>query len=436
MKQSYIKKNKTTKYKGKKQPPESSPLAIYTDLVRGYQKEIKKFRDKLFIWRQISGKIQTFQEQANNKATRTGFCGYHVNHDRLNNGWVSLAEFIGGKIGFKGLAACASFWRCPVCSFKISDSRKESVYDVSKNIEKKGYKAYFLTLTIKHDRKDYLGDLLTFLNGSFTKMQRQKYWSRLGVVGFIKSLEITRGRFGWHPHLHIMLVVKDFLSDEQQQDIIDKWCERTGGAIEAQDIKQVYDQNGVDDYISKWDMSSELAHGNKKSGGIKPFDLLEQIREGNKDAIALWKEYISATHGKQAFSISKKLRDLMTKEVKTDEEAVQEEVSKVLMRFLLPVWKKVCDNHLQADILNAYEDGGEMAVLDLLNEHIELDVEMLGDIYSVDVTESKTVKYYDIFIDEEIEIGEPDVNHYFDCQSDSCIPDNLRRWGVKMNEGS
>jgi plasmid rolling circle replication initiator protein Rep len=63
----------------------------------------------------------------------------------------------------------------------------------------------FLTLTVKNCPVEELRSTLTHLNKSFVRLTKLKDWP---ADGWIKSVEVTRGRDGnAHPHLHALLMV-------------------------------------------------------------------------------------------------------------------------------------------------------------------------------------------------------------------------------------
>ncbi len=64
----------------------------------------------------------------------------------------------------------------------------------------------FVTLTLKNCAIHDLRDTIFHLNGSFRRLAKLKHFP---AVGYIKTVEVTRGRRGdAHPHLHILMMVK------------------------------------------------------------------------------------------------------------------------------------------------------------------------------------------------------------------------------------
>jgi plasmid rolling circle replication initiator protein Rep len=84
------------------------------------------------------------------------------------------------------------------------------------------YRWLFVTLTLKNCPIGELRNTLSLVNESFKRFTKLKEFP---AIGWIKSVEVTRGRDGSaHPHLHILMLVppsyfhKGYLSQK-------RWCE-------------------------------------------------------------------------------------------------------------------------------------------------------------------------------------------------------------------
>lgn len=81
----------------------------------------------------------------------------------------------------------------------------------------------FLTLTVKNCPVEELRKTLDWMNKSFIRLTKLKDWPG---VGWIKSIEVTRGRDGnAHPHIHTLLMVApgyfgpNYLSQERWNEL-------------------------------------------------------------------------------------------------------------------------------------------------------------------------------------------------------------------------
>lgn len=96
---------------------------------------------------------------------------------------------------------------CPVCQWRRSLMWKAKAYQALPKVVKDfpKHRWLFLTLTVKNCPVEELRTTLTHLNKSFVRLTKLKDWP---ADGWIKSVEVTRGRDGnAHPHLHALLMV-------------------------------------------------------------------------------------------------------------------------------------------------------------------------------------------------------------------------------------
>jgi plasmid rolling circle replication initiator protein Rep len=123
--------------------------------------------------------------------------------------------------------AAARFCRvrtCMICTWRKSLRWKAKAYASLPRFLKDypGYRFLFITLTVKNCEIYELKKTLVWMNQSFTKLTRLKVFPG---VGWIKSVEVTRGRKGdAHPHFHILAATKStyFGRNYLSQD---KWVE-------------------------------------------------------------------------------------------------------------------------------------------------------------------------------------------------------------------
>jgi hypothetical protein len=172
------------------------------DVVRN-DRQKDRFASRRLLWR-----ISTL------KAVRC--CGRAV----IDHSRGVLLKVRDGRSYVDGVTRCKSIWACPVCAAKI---RAERAVDISKAVAKHvraGGTAYLVTLTARHHRRHRLADLMAAITEAFEALVSGSQWAgdrkrgkvgerdRLGVVGIIRSTEVTYGtRNGWHPHLHLVVLM-------------------------------------------------------------------------------------------------------------------------------------------------------------------------------------------------------------------------------------
>lgn len=250
----------------------------------------------------------------------------------------------------RGLVSCSSIWCCPVCSSHIRTERARDLATGVENFRTQGGALLFVTLTLRHSRDDDLAQLLEVLYDTWRRLQRSRGWTsrrdRLGIVGFVRSLEVTWSkRAGWHPHLHVLL----FLGDDPSRDELDDltgwltsaWIARLRksgrDAVEgpACDVRRVTDDASAAERIAGYTVKGETVHlemarADLKSGrgSLAPSELLDAAGDGETWAVRAWQEYEEATHGRRAVEWSRNLRALVgLADERSDQEVTEDAVA-------------------------------------------------------------------------------------------------------------
>ena len=301
-----------------------------------------------------------------------------------------------------GLCVCGSIWLCPVCSAKIRARRADEIArGVAKHIVGGG-SAWMVTFTVRHAKGHALADLLDALNDAFRRLGNgkaaQKEKARVGKVGTINSREITYGKNGWHPHLHV-IVLFDGSPDLVElgklmvrwRNLWMDWSKRHGfPADEKHGVKwdMVTTAEGAGEYIAKAQDSgkhigNEVARGDLKRGklgSLTPFELIEYLQKtGDAAVVDLWREYEKATKHKAAISWSRGLKALLSVEDTTDEQLAAADVDGEDVAELPEAsWKLIVQHGIEADVFEAIETGGFPALVKLLTAHHIWAVKRLG----------------------------------------------------------
>jgi len=114
---------------------------------------------------------------------------------------------------------------CPVCQWRRSLMWKAKAYQLLPKVvqDYPKYRWLFLTLTVKNCPVQELRKNLDSINKSFVRLTKLKDFPALG---WIKSVEVTRGRDGnAHPHIHCLLLVSPgyfgpgYLSQERWSEL-------------------------------------------------------------------------------------------------------------------------------------------------------------------------------------------------------------------------
>ena len=302
-----------------------------------------------------------------------------------------------GKAFYSGLVVCGSVWSCPVCAAKIQNRRAVEISRMFgwaySSKDKPKYQVMMLTLTYPHALSDDLEEMLKKHAYALKLFRAGKAWvgfkDRVGYKGLIRSLEITHGANGWHPHTHELYVINHDIDEAGEQRVSqflrDRWekCCIKAGLLNPDDEKKVvaFRQHSTNikfhvkdsDYLAKmnnidraWGADKEMAKASTKIGkmdGKSPFDLLAQS-ENKVWYKKLFLEYSLKMKGKMQLFWSKGLKQQVGITEKSDEEIATEEEDSavVLARLNSTHWRVVIDNNARAKILDIAEASGTVGL--------------------------------------------------------------------------
>lgn len=281
-----------------------------------------------------------------------------------------------GKASYKGLYVCARLWTCPVCAAKISERRRVELVQALATAKHQGLHVKLLTLTVPHGIGDDVNGLLTGIKKAWkaTSSNRDGKALRklLGVVGTIRAMEVTYGKNGFHPHLHVLLFLDQDVTNQCVEGLFaplwQKACVKAG-------LPRPSDMHGcrVDDgskaasYASKWGLESEMtkSHSKKgKEGGMTPWDFLRVVLDDQGDTAkyrALFKVYADAFHGERQLHWSVGLKALLEVGNATDEELAiaDQDNCHTLAKLVTAEWRAIMHARAQAAVLDVAEDRPE-----------------------------------------------------------------------------
>lgn len=279
-------------------------------------------------------------------------------------GWPNrreLAEIAGsnGRAYWRGVQRCGSIHACAVCAATIRNYRAVEVGNGAATWIDAGNEVYMVTLTAPHDLGMKLDSLLDLISRSFSTVIGGGLWcgtperyvparmgkrgkmlparvyparpgirDQLGIAGTVRSLEVTHGEHGWHPHLHVLVFVRGQLSASGLQKFDAHFRRQWHKAIAARHprppdpvhgvkIERCYSGEGAADYVCKTQeghgVGIEMARGDIKrarGGHRTPFEILASAVTYDSEAdVRLWHEFERATKGRKCITWSNGLRD-------------------------------------------------------------------------------------------------------------------------------
>lgn len=309
------------------------------------------------------------------------------------------------KARFRNLVICGRVWIDPVCSARITEGRRA---ELSEALAAWPGTVALATFTLRHAATDRLADLLPAFLRSWRFFVQGKQWQALksayGLAGFARSLEVTHGDHGWHPHSHPLL----FFSPEMPICDVDHITPEMAIAGLAGDFSRRWRraldhfghdaswEHGVDirtadddvrDYIAKyghepidpgWTIERELTKGPAKIAttphGRTPFQLLCDYGAGDKQAGVLFQEYAQVFKGRRQLEWSHGFRKrLGLADEKSDDELASAPLSpdELLLANLTPEqWRIVLRRDLRADILEQARAGDPVLLAAWIAERI------------------------------------------------------------------
>lgn len=274
---------------------------------------------------------------------RVAICYHHRLPERVNvEVWYSAEK---SKAYYCGLMKCGQAWVCPVCAQRIATIRREMLKTALENARSK-YVPLLVTYTAQHYKGQPLSTILNGLNAAYRYMRQQRLWriykDEYEIRGEIRAVEVTHGESGWHPHLHVIMMldigILDYIKTASGDYDIGHMTQAitshfTSMWIEALEKQKLTAHNGpglnvrsgwdtLNEYLTKggsilpkekkgWGLAEETTLGSMKKAkreGESAWGLLAKSFAGYSYAGELFKEYASATKGKSGLQWSPGLK--------------------------------------------------------------------------------------------------------------------------------
>lgn len=285
-----------------------------------------------------------------------------------------------GRAFYKGLQTCGSVWTCPVCANKIQEIRRLEIAHTMETFAKMGKQSVMITLTFPHKRNQALKTLLDRFDQAlklFRKSGAFTNWlKKIGYEGLIRSLELTHGKNGWHPHTHELWFMDVDVDQEKIKEYLkSKWFEacKQAGLISA-DKENSFLKHAIDikfncltsaylakfDDVTNWGIDREMARASTKQGkekGKHPFRLADE----NNDKLFI--EYTKAIKGKAQVYFGPGVKKKVGLDEISDEKAAKLEGDDELLiigKLSKMYWSKVLNKELRSKVLDLAEDKNDI----------------------------------------------------------------------------
>ena len=232
-----------------------------------------------------------------------------------------------GSAFFYGVNSCGDVWGCPVCSQKISETRRLQIQDALRQHRASGGVNLLLTFTFSHTRDQSLDQNVRGLAKALQKMKQSRGYkalqSQYKYTGQIRALEVTHSNAnGWHPHVHEIWFLDDGIDQGKvyalKVGLFKLWraaCEKAGVGLPSREhgvdvqFRSSAQSDSVGAYVSKWGFELTYSHTKKGGSSRSPWAILRDMhrRYTFRDA-QLWKEYCSAFAGRAQLFWSRGLK--------------------------------------------------------------------------------------------------------------------------------
>jgi hypothetical protein len=304
---------------------------------------------------------------------------------------LSVGEFPNGeRVGvLGGVETCGNALFCPHCTPKVQAERADNVATVLRKHLAGGGGALFLSLTASHAFTDSLESSLEAVMASWRSLTGHRRWKganglkkRWQVTGFIKVLEITYGRNGWHPHLHVVVLTSQPVIPapdpdaeegewqhvaEEVAEIRDELTDLWGCLVATHgreivdgvgvDVQPIRDESGIGAYVSKVAMEatrSDLKTGKRDSRSHWQIGL--DAAAGDTKSMALWRELVETLYGRRTMSTSAGLWARYGINVRTDDEIAEDQGDNLTQVALIDADLIRKANHVGAHVINELKD--------------------------------------------------------------------------------
>lgn len=193
----------------------------------------------------------------------------------LRFGWLTEPETGERTLKLNSARFCR-VRQCPICQWRRSLMWIARFLKKLPAIESDHPKArwLFLTLTVKNCPVDELRATLAWMNTAFKKLVKRQQWPG---IGFVKSVEVTRGTGGdAHPHFHVLVMVEPRYFDGKNYLSQDRWGQLWKECLKI-DYTPVVDVRAIKDKAKNPNSNSikdSVAEVFKYS--VKPQDLEEK----------------------------------------------------------------------------------------------------------------------------------------------------------------
>ena len=193
------------------------------------------------------------------------------------------------KVHKSGIVRCNLTWACSNCRQIALHEKRQQLRFVT---EKSKSDLIMLTLTMPHSRSDRLVEMMGTLKKAWNRFrndrQLKEIQSRYGYDWGVSTIEVTHGKNGFHPHLHVLFGLKDWQSKALEsvsvaiQEIWVRVCDAfrnnrsiATSNVHATRVTEVKDE--FVEYVAKWSIYNEITDSSQMKKGKNGNKSIAQI---------------------------------------------------------------------------------------------------------------------------------------------------------------
>lgn len=314
-----------------------------------------------------------------------------------------------GVAGFAGLATCGSVWADPVCNAKVMARRALEIGAAVELWQAQGGRVGFVTLTMRHRKGQRLLTLWDALQKAWRRVTTGKAWladrEAYGVAGWLRVVEVTYGKNGWHVHVHALAFLDAGLVDPDLAGLHGAMFKRWSAGLASsgvgrplmvgQDAKLLTGAADADlaryftksvhgghrvglEFTASQTKAVRSAHGTRAVWGL----LDDVIDLGDADSLDLWHEWERTSKGRRQLTWSQGLRDRLglTAE-QSDESIAGEELGSKddeLVLLTAAGWSVIVGGLHMAGLLDVAEKQGLTGVRSFL-DRVRAEYTVMGE---------------------------------------------------------
>lgn len=228
------------------------------------------------------------------------------------------------RASFTGVTRCSSPWACTVCAPSVAAARAEAVRPQVAARMAAGGTAWLVTLTIRHSRGAALPELFAITKRAWGLVTSGREWAEVRAIGapeYVRGYDYTWSREnGHHLHLHVLLLLPAAHGDGEALAgwFLRRWIEKVraagGDALPgAQDARRADSPEAAASYaVTPAACYEAVAMAKKRArserAGETPFEILRRAVDGDRAAVALWREFVAGTKGRRQVTTSRGLK--------------------------------------------------------------------------------------------------------------------------------